>query len=387
MTRRTGLTFDVAQLPPATRALREGVRRFLDDELSRGGFVPRCDGWLAGWDPAFSRRLGEHGWLGLTMPVRLGGHGGTPLDRFVVTEELLAAGAPVAAHWFADRQTAPSLLRHGSPDQQKRYLPAIARGECFVAIGMSEPDSGSDLASVRTRATRTTGGWRLTGEKIWTSGAHRAHLLVVLARTSPPGADRHAGLTQFLVELPAAGVEVRPIRLLTGEHHFNSVVLDEVLVPDDMVLGPVDGGWGQVTGELAFERSGPERFLSTFPLLVSLVGELAATATDRHDEITLGTLVSRLWTLRQMSIAVAFALTSGSAPTVEGALVKDLGTRFEHEVVDAARLLSGTEPDPDHDGALPRLLAQAILHSPGFTLRGGTTEILQGIIANALGLR
>jgi acyl-CoA dehydrogenase len=330
----------------------------------------------------------------MTLPTGYGGRGRGVLDRYVVVEELLAAGAPVAAHWVADRQVGPSLLRFGSEWQKRRYLPGIAAGESFWAIGMSEADSGSDLASVRTRATRVAGGWRLDGAKVWTSGAHRAHAFFVLARTSPVvEGDRHGGLSQFIVELDSPGVGINPIRLLTGAHHFNEVVLDGVFVPDELVLGQIGAGWHQVNAELAFERSGPERFLSTFPLLVALVGELSGSA-DRLGRAglgLLGALVSRVWTLRRLSLGVAASLGSGApadvAADVAAALVKDLGTRYENEVIDAARLLVAVQPDPGGEAGFARLLADAVLHAPGFTLRGGTNEILRAVVARGLGLR
>jgi acyl-CoA dehydrogenase len=384
-----------AQLPERTRQLRAQVRAFIADELAAGRFAPRCDSWHVGWDEAFSRRLGAQGWLGMTVPVEYGGHGLSALDRYVVTEELLAAGAPVAAHWIADRQTAPSLLRYGTVQQKRRYLPAIARGECYVALGLSEPDAGSDLAGVRTRADKVPGGWELTGTKVWTTGGHHASVIVVLARNGPPeGRNRRVGLSQFILPMPDPAVRVRPIRLLSGEHHFNEVVLDGVFVPDDMVLGGIGDGWRQVTAELAFERSGPERFLSTFPLLDALVRELrrrlADTAQARVQAeaatVRLGETVARIWTLRQLSLSVAGALAQGEAPEVAAALVKDLGTRLESEIIDVARQLARIEADPLADG-LPGVLAEAVMYSPGFTLRGGTNEILRGVVARALGLR
>jgi acyl-CoA dehydrogenase len=390
-----GLTPPPVRLGPEAARLRGEVRDFLAAERGAGAFEPRCDSWLAGWDEEFSRRLGARGWLGMTVPEEYGGHGRSALERYVVTEEVLAAGAPVAAHWVADRQTAPALLRYGSPGLRQRYLPAIARGECYFAIGLSEPDVGSDLAATATSAVRVEGdgegggGWELTGTKVWTSGAHRAHAFVVLARSSPPeGRDRHVGLSQFVVELDAPGVTIRPIRLLSGEHHFNEVVLDRVRVGEEMVLGRVGEGWRQITAELAFERSGPERFLSTFPLLSALVGYLAGRPDPQRAAARreLGVLVSRLWTLRRLSLSVAGALDRGEVPEVAAALMKDLGTRLENEITDAARLLGGVAPDPAAAG-LPGLLADAVLHAPGFTLRGGTSEILRGVVARALGMR
>lgn len=377
-------------LAPETETLRAEVREFLAEERAAGRFEPHCDVWLSGWDERFSRELGKRGWLGMTLPTEYGGHGRTNLDRYVLTEELLAAGAPVAAHWIADRQIGPSLLRFGTEYQKQRYLPRIAAGECYFGIGMSEPDSGSDLASVRTKAVQVDGGWKLSGTKVWTSGAHHAHAFFALARSAPAqDRNRHVGLSQFIVELDAPGVEIRPIRILTGAHHFNEVVLDEVFIPDELVLGEVGAGWHQVTSELAFERSGPERFLSTFPLLSALVGELVGEG-DRlgaSGSRELGSLVSRVWTLRRLSLGIAASLSAGLPADVPAALVKDLGTRYESEVIDAARLLVSIPPDAGAEPGFARLLAEAVLHSPGFTLRGGTNEILRGVVARGLGLR
>ncbi|WP_051102474.1 acyl-CoA dehydrogenase family protein [Parafrankia elaeagni] len=370
--------------------LREEVRGYLQDQLAQGKYTPHNDAWLSSWDEDFSRGLGARGYLGTTVPKEYGGQGADALDRYVITEELLASGAPVAAHWIADRQIAPSLLRYGTEAQRHRYLPAISRGESYWGIGLSEPDAGSDLAAVRSKAVRVDGGWELTGRKVWTSGAHHAHAFFALARTGPPeGRVRHTGLSQLIVELDQPGVEIRPIRLLTGAHHFNEVVFDRVFIPDDMVLGTVGDGWRQATSELAFERSGPERYLSTLPLLTTLVGELAAGGDSVRDvdAAMIGAITARVWTLRQMSLAVAGALAQGEVPEVAAALVKDLGTRLEGDIVDIARTVARTEPDPSAPTELPRLLAESILHTPGFTLRGGTNEILRGVVARALGMR
>lgn len=385
-----------AELPGEVDDLRAEVRAFLTDEAARGSFTAHCDGWLGGIDPEFSQKLGRQGWLGMTWPQTYGGHERTPLERFVVTEELLAAGAPVAAHWVSDRQVGPGLLRYGTEEQKQRYLPGIARGELFFCIGMSEPDSGSDLASVRTSAERTSGGWVVNGAKVWTSAAHIAHAMLALVRTaSTSGAtseERHAGLSQLVVDLSADGVEVNPIVSMDGGHHFNEVVLHDVFVSDDGVVGQVGQGWRQVTSELAYERSGPERLLSTIPLLLAWCR--SASSSPGHESAdaashvaAIGRLVSRCWTLRQMSLGVAATMVTGGPPALEPAMVKDLGTRFEREVVDVVRTHVAVEPDPDSADELSRMLAEAVLHLPSFTLRGGTTEVLRGIVASGLGIR
>jgi alkylation response protein AidB-like acyl-CoA dehydrogenase len=377
----------VRPLPAAAAGLRSEVREFLEAERAAGRFVPACDAWLSGWDESFSRRLGDRGWVGMTIPAEYGGHGRSALERYVVVEELLAAGAPVAAHWVSDRQVGPNLLRYGSDALKRRYLPAIAQGACYFAIGLSEPDAGSDLAAVRTTGARVDGGWTVSGTKVWTSGAHRAHALIALLRTGPPdGRRRHVGLSQLLIELDQPGVTIRPIISMTGEHHFNEVVFGDVFVPDEQVVGTIGDGWAQVTSELAYERSGPERLLSTFVLLDTLAGELASRAGDADAARAVGRVVSRLWAARQMSLAVAGALAGGEAPEIAAALVKDVGTRLENEIIEVARMLTAAVPDPEGAG-MAGLLAQAVLHAPGFTLRGGTNEILRGIVARGLALR
>jgi alkylation response protein AidB-like acyl-CoA dehydrogenase len=384
------LTLAPAPRSAAAERVREEVRAFLAAERTAGTFEPRVDAWLSGVDPAFSRRLGERGWLGMTWPRRYGGHERSAMERYAVTEELLAAGAPVAAHWIADRQSGPNLLRYGTEEQRQRLLPRIAAGECFFVIGMSEPDSGSDLASVRTRAARTADGdWVVNGAKVWTSNAHHAHYGIVLVRTGPAGEGprgRHQGLSQLLVDLSLPGISINPIRILDGGHHFNEVVFDDVVVPGNMLLGAEGDGWRQVTAELAFERSGPERFLSTYPLLAEFARRVAADA-DPAAVAALGRLAARLLALRQLSVRIAAALDRGELPDIPAALVKDVGTTFEADVIDEIRRVVAVVPSLDSTDPLARALAQAQLHAPGYTLRGGTNEILRGIVARGLGLR
>ncbi|QRY54882.1 acyl-CoA dehydrogenase family protein [Mycolicibacterium septicum] len=377
----TRLVPPVAGDPHALDELRLQVREFVAEQQQAGEIGRYADSWLTGWDEDFSRALAARGWLGMTVPVSYGGHGRSHQERFVVTEELLAAGAPVGAHWIADRQIVPSLLKYGTEEQRRKFLPAIAKGECYFGIGMSEPDSGSDLASVRTKAVQVDGGWAITGAKVWTSGAHLAHAFICLARSTPVDpAHRHDGLSQFIVDLRAPGVDIRPIISMNGKHHFNEVILDEVFVPDAMVFGTIGNGWQQVTSELSFERSGPERFLSTFPLLADMATHVRDGSLPRHTD--LGRYLGRITGLHQMSMAVAGALERHEPADTAAAVVKVLGTSTEGDIADFADVLGETD-----DEEYRSMLADAVVQRPGFTLRGGTNEVLRGVIARGLGLR
>ena len=390
----TGFDFPPPEMPPGTDALRAEVRAFVAESRSILGWRPDSD-FGSDWSAAFSRALGGRGWIGMTWPARYGGHERSALERYVVIEELLAAGAPVYAHWVADRQSGPLLLRFGSEAQRRAILPRIAAGECYFAIGMSEPDSGSDLASVRTRAVRTGDGWRIDGTKVWTSNAHRSHYMIALCRTGPPGEDRHGGLSQFLIDLEADGVGVNPIVNLAGKHDFNECVFESVAIPADRLIGREGEGWRQVTGELALERSGPERILSTFHLLAALV-EAAGPKPEPRLAEAIGRLAAELYALRAMSLAVAGRLEAGALPEVEAAIVKDMGTRFEAEVAETLRRAVPVEPVAGAGGngtaggnapSLASALGASVLGLPSFTLRGGTNEILRSIIARGLGVR
>ena len=363
--------------------IRDTVRGLVDEWLAEGKFTPSCDSWLRHYDLNFTRAMADRGLIGISWPKEYGGGGRSGLARLVVTEELLHAGAPVAAHWIADRQIGPSILQHGSSVAKEKYLRGIASGEVTFCLGMSETEAGSDLASVRTTASRTDGGWSITGRKIWTSQAHRSSHAYVLARTSK-GGSKHEGLTEFIVDMSDPGVEVRPIYDLRGEHHFNEVTFESVPVADDHVLGEVGGGWKQVTAQLSLERGGIERVLSTYPLLASaLEAQEAAGNLGPAAEASTGDILARAATLRAMAFDVATAIDEGQAPIYEAAMLKDLGTLLERDVNEFARLLLDTEADPLADDATG-LLAQGILAAPGFTIRGGTTEVLRTLVARGV---
>lgn len=379
--------FPRLQFDADAQALRSEVRAFLAQERTSGGFVPRADAWVSAADPDFSRKLGAHGWLGMTWPRKYGGHERPFAHRYIVTEELLAAGAPVAAHWIADRQTGSHILKFGTEEQKRTILPRIAAGECFTAIGMSEPQAGSDLAAITTSARRSATGWVLSGRKIWSTGAHFAHYMIVLARTSPAeGRNRQVGLSQFLVDLSAPGIDISGIRDLGGTPHFNETLFENVVLPADALLGTEGDGWAQCMSELALERSGPERFLTSLIVLESALGLLARHRDGRRAGIV-GSILANLRVLRRMSLGIAQRLEGGEAPATEAAVVKEMGNRLENAIIEHVRaMLSGIPRDEWPDGLEP-LLREAILHLPSNTLRGGTTEILRGIIARQMGMR
>ena len=378
-------SFAPARIPAEAEALRAPVRAFLAEALSGRPPAARARTWTA-WDAGFSRRLAAQGWVGLTMPRALGGAGLTPWHRFVLVEELLIAGAPVAAHWIGDRQSAPLLLKFGSEAQQQRFIPAVCRSELFFCIGMSEPNSGSDLASVRTRATPDGSGWRLNGRKIWTTHAHRADWMIALVRTSGTAEDRQKGLSQMLVDLHAPGVSVRPIELMTGDAEFSEVTFDDVYLPPDALVGTDGNGWAQVNAELAFERAGPERIYSS-AILLDLWAQSLGPDPDPRDLDLLGRLTARLAALRAMSVALTARLADGHSPVTEAALFKDLGTGFEQDIPALLADRIAADPDCPVNPDLAETLAFLLRLAPVFSLRGGTREILRGMIARGLGLR
>ncbi len=378
------LKLDAMQLPDATEALREEVRSFISENRTLIG-RPNSD-FTTGHDPEFSARLGERGWIGMTWPKTYGGGERTFFERYVVTEELLAAGAPVSAHWIADRQSGPLILRFGSDAQKTDYLPAITRGQSYFSIGMSEPNTGSDLASVRTTAVQEGDSWRINGTKLWSTDAHRNHYIIALVRTDP-GSERHAGLSQIIVDLKNDGAVVRPIKNIGGGEDFNEIVFDDVVVPLDRVVGEPGNGWQQVTSELAYERSGPERFLSAFRVLVEFA-KAAGREPSTAEASVIGRAAAHLMAMRRMSISVAGMLEAGKSPEVEAALVKALGNDFEKLLPEMVRLaLSGSAPSDPAWAEFRQSYADTLLLSPSFTLRGGTREILRGVIARGLGLR
>ena len=383
------LRFQPVELSAAELALRAEVRAFLAEDLPRGTFTPGL-GFNAAKDPAFSRRLGAQGWLGMALPAAYGGHDRSAVDRFIVVEELLRWGAPVGHHWVADRQSGPVVAKFGTEAQKQRFLPAICRGELSFCIGMSEPDSGSDLASISSKAERVEGGWVLDGRKVWTTSAHEHDWIIVLCRTTPKGesSDNRVGLSQLIVDLRGAGVTATPIPFIDGTADFCEVVFDSVFVPDDLVLGSIGEGWAQNTSELAYERGGPDRWLSSYLLVEELLrrdGVQADGAFVSNELLDLlGNAVANYWVLHNLSLSVARSIDKGEAPAIESSLVKEMGTRFEQDVVTAVLAYLDQAPNSADTSLFGRLVMLSALTQPSFTVRGGTNEVLRSVVSKGL---
>lgn len=382
------IEFPLVELSPEEHELRSEVRDFLATELPRGSFMPAL-GMNGGKDPAFSRKLGAQGWLGMALPKEYGGHDRSAVDRFIVVEELLRWGAPVGHHWVADRQSGPVIAKFGTEAQKRRFLPGICSGELSFCIGMSEPDSGSDLASISSRAYRDGDGWVLEGRKIWTTFAHEHDYVIALCRTSGRDevSDKRQGLSQLIIDLKAPGVTATPIPFIDNSSDFCEVVFDKVFVPDELVLGDVGQGWAQNTSELAYERGGPDRWLSSYLLVEGLLRrETENGSSAASDELLdlLGRAVSQYLVLHNLSLSVARQIDIGGAPAIESSLVKDLGTKFEQDVVTAVLAYVDEAPNTLDTSEFGQLLLTAALTQPSFTIRGGTNEVLRSVASKGL---
>jgi acyl-CoA dehydrogenase len=384
----SAIQFDQIRLPAVAQELREEVRVFIRDEIKSGTIDSKHGAMHPGFSPDFSRKVGAKGWIGITWPKKYGGRERSFLERYVVTEEFRVANAPVGLHFTADRQSGPMLLKYGNERIKADILPRITRGECCFCIGMSEPNSGSDLFAANVRATPCAGGFKVRGTKVWTTGAHHADYMIGLFRTSQSTKEnRRHGLTQFLVDMKAPGITISPIANVAGQREFNEVVFDDMFVPADHALGDIDMAWKQATSELAYERSGPERFLEISYLFFELIRVLGANPDLRGAE-GIGRLVAQMHVLRRMSVSVNGMLQAGKEPVLEGSIVKDLGTVWQQQLPHKARDLAAFIDGDKVDRTLfDEFLNHALTIVPKLTIQGGTTEVLRGIIARGLGLR
>jgi alkylation response protein AidB-like acyl-CoA dehydrogenase len=373
-------------------ALASALRALADDARSVGRVGAdrrrfREDGWLVGHDREFARSLAARGWIGMTWPREVGGGGRPPIERFVVYEALIGEGAPLASSYFADRQVGPTLLQFGTPEQVGRWLPGILSGTSMWCIGLSEPDAGSDVASIRTRAlVDDRGDWHVTGSKVWTSGAAHADWCYLVVRTDVD-APAHRGLSELVVDMRSPGIEVRPIVDQTGDRHFCEVRFDEVVVPGDHLIGERNGSFGQVMRQMEHERGGIDRLVSNRQLLLDCL-PLAATGSPlvRQEIAALESSyrIGRFLVLREVL---------GQAPRGFSAATKTFCTEYEQRVTAfcaavlgvAAQAWSDGDGGVDVDAAdLPERVARGVVYAPAYTLMGGTTQVLRNIIGERL---
>ncbi|HET9610408.1 MAG TPA: acyl-CoA dehydrogenase family protein [Acidimicrobiales bacterium] len=364
-------------LSPDLLALRDEARKVGLAAAERAE-VPE-DTWITGHDRAFAEELGARGWLGMTWPVDHGGGGRPVLERFVVFEALISVGAPIAAAWFADRQMGPSLLQFGTDEQRARWLPGIVAGTSMWCIGMSEPDAGSNVAGIRTRAERDGDEWVVNGQKIWTSGALDAHWCYLIARTDP-AARPHEGLSELVVDMRSPGVSVTPILDMTGSRHFCEVFFEDVRVPAGNLVGELNGSFRQVMRQMEHERGGIDRLVSNRRLYDDVLPLADASDPLVRQEIAAietGYRIGRLLVLRE---------TLGQAPTQFSAATKTFCTELEQRIADFCGRVLGPRALLAEPG-LARRVSRNICYAPGYTIMGGTTQILRNILGErTLGL-
>lgn len=362
---------------------RGEVRGFLEAELRSGTFVPQTDGWLGCFSPQFSRKLAEKKWIGLSWPKEYGGGGRGHLDRLILTEELLRIGAPCGAHWFADRQVGPCIISYGSEQQKRDYLPRIMRAEMFFGLGLSEPESGSDLASVRTSAVDSGDHFIVNGQKVWTSLAHHATHIYLVVRTDAT-VPKHKGISELVVDMTLPGITVRPLIDMTGERHFNEVFFDNVKVPKSCLMGKLNNGWNQITTQLDFERSGAERVMGNYPLLQALIEHVSKIGADQGTRRKVAALAADFEVGRLLIYRVASMIESGKLPRHETAMAKNYCAEYEQRLARAAMEIAGLYGQLGADArasVLVRHAQESYLYAQGYTLMGGTAEILRNIIA------
>jgi alkylation response protein AidB-like acyl-CoA dehydrogenase len=369
---------------------QQEVRGFLEDEIKRGLWEPTCDAWIMAHNPEFTKRVAQKGWIGLTWPKEYGGHARSFVDRLILSEEMLRYGAPAASHWFADRQIGGAIVHYGTDEQKKELLPLILRGEAYVGLGLSEPEAGSDLASLKTRAVEDGDNYVIDGQKVWTSGGSHMNWIYLLARTDP-AAPKHRGISEFFFLTDLPGITIRPIEDITGGVHFNEVFFDGVRVPKKSLIGEKNKGFYQVLNQLDYERSGMERLMGNYPLFSVL---LQYTKETKHngEPLTADPLIrSKLAQLqiefeigRLHMYRIAMVMDSGRAPNWESAMSKAYGTAFEQRLAGTAIEILGLygQLSPQSKWVPMRGIAyHSYLSSKGYSLQAGTSEILKNILA------
>lgn len=371
-------------------AFREEVSTFLRNEIKQGLWKSEIDGWIMGYDPQFTKRVSSKGWIGLTWPKEYGGQGKSFVYRIILTEEMLRYGAPAACHWFADRQIGGSVLKHGTEEQKRFYLPQIIKGEMYVGLGMSEPESGSDLASLKTRAIMKDSYYQVDGGKTWTSGGKHMNWLYLLARTNPDVA-KHKGLSEFVIPINLPGMTTGLIKDITGGEHWNEVFFDVVKVDPKYLIGKENGGWGQIMEQLAYERSGMERLMANYPIFDGAIEYVKETkrngkrlAEDTIIRQQMAQLKIEYEAGRLFMYRVALAMDEGRSPEWEASMSKAYSTAFEQRLANVVLEIMGPcgQLKPGAKGVkLDGHVYHSYLSSKGYSLQAGATEVLKNILA------
>jgi len=370
---------------------RQEVRNFLEDEIKKGYWEPACDAWIQGFDPGFSKRVAQRGWIGLTWPKEYGGQGLSYIDRLILTEEMLRYGAPAACHWFADRQIGGSIVTYGTDEQKRELLPKIIAGEAYIGLGMSETEAGCDLASLQTRAIEDGDNYIINGQKTWTSGGSFVNYFYLLARTDPE-APKHRGISEFIIPADLPGTNRIPMIDITGTEAWNDVFFDEVRVPKKCLIGEKNRGFLQALQQLDYERSGMERLMGNYPLFDAIVQFTKENKLSQKPVIRnkLAQLQIEFEVGRLLIYRVALVMDEGRAPNREAAMSKAYSTAFEQRLANAAMEVLGPYGQLVSDSKLAPIRGLAVhsyLGSKGYSLQAGTSEILKNILATrGLGL-
>jgi len=381
---------------PEQEAFRKEVSDFLEEEIRNGTFQPMCDGWIQGYSPEFTRKMAAKGWIGLSWPREYGGQGRSETDRLILTEELLRYGAPAACHWFADRQIGRSIIAHGTEEQKQELLPLILKGEAYIGLGMSEPEAGSDLASLQTRAVEDGDDYIIDGQKMWTSCARFMTHVYLVARTDPD-APKHRGISEFIIDAGLPGISIRPTIDITGSEAWGEVFYDGVRVSKKHLIGEKNRGFYQILNQLDYERAGLERLMGNYPLFKAIIEFTRETERngislckdplirDKLARLQVEFEVGRLLTYR-----VVLVMEQGRAPNVEAAMAKAYCTTFEQRLASVATEILGLYGQLVAESKWAPILGMAphsYLGSKGYSLQAGTTEVLKNIVATrGLGL-
>ncbi len=375
---------------------RQEVRGFLEEELRQGSFKPSCDAWIQGYSPEFTKKVAQRGWIGLTWPKEFGGQGRSNIDRLVLTEEMLRYGAPAACHWIAERQIGRAIIAFGTEEQKRELLPKILRGEAYVGLGMSEPEAGSDLASLQTRAVEDGDDYIINGQKMWTSCARLMNYIYLVARTDPE-APKHRGISEFVIDASLPGITIKPTIDITGTEAWGEVFYDGVRVSKKYLIGQKNRGFYQILNQLDYERAGLERLMGNYPLFDAIIQftketkrkgkPLSQDILIRHKlaQLQIEFEIGRLLTYR-----VAMVMDEGRAPNWEAAMAKAYCTDFEQCLADTATKILGLYGQLVTESKWAPILGMApdsYLGSKGYSLQGGTSEVLRNIVAlRGLGL-